>query len=433
MQLLRRISPPAPDADRAARVLLLTLSGGLGGGIERYLTTVEETLRAGGAELTRVDMLEPGVEATPGNRARFVRRALSTARRFGTADSVVVGHANLIPVGAAALRLTRARFGPVLFYGTDIWSMRAADRALLRADPLLHPVTISSYSAGALSTVGVAPILPPGISPAWRTTLLGESSRRRPLPPVPTMLSVFRLADWSGKGAAVLLAALATIRAELGPVRLVLAGQGPAPGALHELVSAHPDTEVVESPADEELARLYATADLFVLCTRTHTPTRGRPASGEGYGIVLLEAQLAGCAVVGPASGGSHDAYQDGVTGQTPVDESAAALTEILRGMLADRARLARTGRRAAEWAEAATRPDDYARLVFTALTGRPAAPTEPPDLPTQPAGRPATAPTRSTPPPARPTQSASRVPPSPGRPSPSGPGSAFPRSRSTP
>ncbi|EIV93324.1 glycosyltransferase family 4 protein [Frankia sp. QA3] len=387
MQLPRHFLASSPVAahDDPARVLLLTVSRGLGGGIERYLTTVEETLRAGGADLLRIDMLEPGVELTAAARARFTLRALETARRFGPADSVVAGHANLIPVAAAALRLTRARFGPVLFYGTDIWGMRASDRAILRADPLLHPVTISSYSAGALSTVGLAPILPPGISPAWRAALLAEASRRRPLPPVPTMLSVFRLADWEGKGAAVLLEAVQSVRATSGPVRLVLAGQGPAPGALHELVSSHPDTELHESPTDEVLARLYATADLFVLCTRTRP--RGPRASGEGYGIVLLEAQLAGCAVVGPASGGSHDAYQDGVTGQTPVDESARALADVLRGMLADRARLARIGRRAAEWAEAATRPDDYARLVFTALTGRSPAAISAGDVPDQPAG----------------------------------------------
>lgn len=401
MQLPRRPPTPTADPDQPARVLLLSISHGLGGGIERYLTTVEETLRAGGAQLARIDMLAPGCDLTPTTRIRYALRALDAARRFGPADSVVSGHANLIPVAAAALRLTRARFGPVLFYGTDIWSMRATDRAILRADPLLHPVTISSYSAGALSTVGLAPILPPGISPAWRATLLGEASRRRPLPPVPTMLSVFRLADWAGKGAAVLLDAVETIRAELGPVRLLFAGQGPAPGALHELVSAAPDTELVESPSDAELARLYATADLFALCTRTRT--RGAQASGEGYGIVLLEAQLAGCAVVGPASGGSHDAYQDGVTGQTPLDESAGALAEVLRAMLADRARLARTGRRAAEWAEAATRPQDYVRQVFTALTGRPPTPARPHELPAQPPALPTSrarpsAPTSPTP-----------------------------------
>jgi len=186
---------------------------------------------------------------------------------------------------------------------------------------------------------------------------------------VPTLLSVFRLDDWVGKGAAVLLEAVESARAAIGPIKLVLAGRGPAPGALHELVSAHPDTELHESPTDAALARLYAAADLFVLCTRTRSHGPGK--SGEGYGIVLVEAQLAGCAVVGPASGGSRDAYQDGVTGQTPTDESAAALENVLLTMLADRARLARIGRRSAEWAEAATRPEDYTRAVFMTLTGR--------------------------------------------------------------
>jgi glycosyltransferase involved in cell wall biosynthesis len=364
-------------------------SRGLGGGIERYLMTVEETLRAGGVDLLRVDMLEPEAELSLATRSRFLLRTLQEARRFGRADSVIAGHANLIPVAAAAARLTRAPLGPVLFYGTDIWTMRWTDRTILRTDPRLRPVTISSYSAGALSTVGLAPILAPGISPAWRTALLGEARRHRPLSPVPTVLSVFRLDDWEGKGAAALLDAVRAVRTELGPVRLVFAGRGPAPGALHELVSADPDTDLQESPSDELLARLYATADLFVLCTRTRSS--GSRPSGEGYGIVLLEAQLAGCAVVGPAYGGSRDAYQDGLTGQTPVDESAEALADVLRSMLVDRARLARTGRRAAEWAEAATRPDDYARLVLTALTGRPPAPPIIPQPRPRPAGLPAT------------------------------------------
>ena len=363
------LASPSLVADQPPRVLLLSPSRGLGGGIERYLTTVEETLRAGGADIVRVDMLEPEAELSLATRARFLLRVLDAARRFGRADSVIAAHANLIPVAAAATRVTHAPLGPVLFYGTDIWGMRWTDRAILRTDPRLRPVTISSYSAGALSRVGLAPILAPGISPAWRTALLAEARRRRPLSPVPTVLSVFRLDDWVGKGAAVLLEAVESARAAVGPIRLVLAGRGPAPGALHELVSAHPDTELHESPTDEALARFYATADLFVLCTRTRS--RGPGQSGEGYGIVLLEAQLAGCAVVGPASGGSHDAYQDGVTGQTPTDESAGALEIVLRAMLTDRARLTRIGRRAADWAEAATRPEDYTRAVFSTLTGR--------------------------------------------------------------
>jgi len=155
-------------------------------------------------------------------------------------------------------------------------------------------------------------------------------------------------------------------------------------GALGDprFVGGHPVT------GSEAHGPAHATADLFVLCTRTRSS--GSQPSGEGYGIVLLEAQLAGCAVIGPAYGGSRDAYQDGVTGQTPVDESAEALADVLRSMLADRARLARTGRRAAEWAEAATRPDDYARLVLTSLTGRPPTLSVIPQPPPQPSDLPA-------------------------------------------
>ena len=74
---------------------------------------------------------------------------------------------------------------------------------------------------------------------------------------------------------------------------------------------------------DHDLAAQFAASDLFVLASRTRS---GRRPCGEGFGLVLLEAQVAGTAVVGPAHGGSPDAYLDGVTGATPRDESAAAL-----------------------------------------------------------------------------------------------------------
>jgi glycosyltransferase involved in cell wall biosynthesis len=256
-------------------------------------------------------------------------------------------------------------------------------------------VTISSFSAGALASLGLARLLPPGVASAWRATLLAEGGRRRPHAPVPTVLSVFPLAAWADKGLSTLLTALAAVRVELGPVRLVVAGRGPAPGALHELLSATPDAELHESPEDEALARLYATADLFALCTRTR-PTGPRPC-GEGYGTVLLEAQLAGCAVVGPAFGGSRDAYQEGVTGATPVDESPRALADVLVGLLSDRARLTRTGRRGAEWAESVTRPQDHRRAVFHTLLDR--APSSPPD-PVVPAGTPPAVTASTSPPP---------------------------------
>ena len=74
--------------------------------------------------------------------------------------------------------------------------------------------------------------------------------------------------------------------------------------------------------SDNELAHELAAADLFVLATQTRS---GRGSVGEGFGLVLLEAQAAGTPVIAPAYGGSHEAYVEGVTGMAPTDESVEA------------------------------------------------------------------------------------------------------------
>jgi hypothetical protein len=72
--------------------------------------------------------------------------------------------------------------------------------------------------------------------------------------------------------------------------------------------------------------------------------------------------------VIGPAHGGSPGAYLDGLTGATPRDESVAALTEVLDGLLRDRGQLAEMGTRGAAWAQASFAPDRYAALAVDRL-----------------------------------------------------------------
>ena len=83
---------------------------------------------------------------------------------------------------------------------------------------------------------------------------------------------------------------------------------------------------------------------------------------------MLIEAQVAGTAVIGPAHGGSPDAYLDGVTGATPRDESVAALARVLDEMVREPARLGDMGERGASWARARFAPDRYAALVVDRL-----------------------------------------------------------------
>ena len=71
----------------------------------------------------------------------------------------------------------------------------------------------------------------------------------------------------------------------------------------------------------------------MVTALATHT-WGNRRSCGEGFRLALLEAQVAGTAVIGPAHGGLPDAYFDGVNGTAPRNESVAALASILENLL---------------------------------------------------------------------------------------------------
>ncbi len=158
------------------------------------------------------------------------------------------------------------------------------------------------------------------------------------------------------KGLPEILDALASI--ERSDVRLVICGSGSAPSELRELLTRFEFCELHENLADNELAVQFANADVFVLATRLQRrPVR----AGEGFGLVLAEAQLAGTPVVAPAFGGCTDAYRQGVTGVAPVDQSSAALESVLRWMLDDSERLKRMSEQAREWATAEFEPGNYA------------------------------------------------------------------------
>jgi glycosyltransferase involved in cell wall biosynthesis len=234
-------------------------------------------------------------------------------------------------------------------------------------------VAVSSFTAGALLPRGLATILPPGLSRAWfgelaraadrvaggREAAATDAAERSG----PGVMTAFRLAEWRDKGLPQLTDALAALGR--GDVRLTVCGSGAPPADLVAHVRRYPWCTLRPGLNDAELAARFAQASLFVLATRTRP---GRHPSGEGFGLVLLEAQVAGTPVVGPAHGGSPGAYLDGITGETPRDESAPALARVLDGLLARPARLAQMGARGAQWARTRFRPDRYAALAVERL-----------------------------------------------------------------
>ena len=346
----------------AARTLLLTPSRGLGGGIERYSATLESVLQASEISYMRLDL--------HGSGARAHASLLAAAKRHVRANSgkarLILAHRTLLPLGIILGRQCSVEGISVLFHGGEVWNRRRGLRQLLEMHAMRQPgiraVAVSNYTAGALSHLRHATVLPPGLSHEWFQTLV-DARRNRGVQRDQAIVTVFRLAAWREKGLPELIRAVASLnRPDLG---VVVCGTGQVPRELETVLSKYPFCHLRVGLSDSELATQLAAAKVFVLATRTRG---GRKSCGEGYGMVLQEAQLAGTPVLAPAYGGSHEAFVEGFSGMAPVDERAETLANALRLLLNDSERLAQMGSYAAKWAYEKLDPTRYADLVLNRL-----------------------------------------------------------------
>lgn len=148
-------------------------------------------------------------------------------------------------------------------------------------------------------------------SPDHRSLALRESWKARG----PVILSVGRLAQEKN----LLLAAHAylAVRVRVPQTRWVIVGDGPLRGMLENLC---PEAVFAGNLEGDDLARHYASADLFLF-----------PSTTETFGNVTLEAMASGLAVVAfrTAAAGMH--IQSGVNGCTlePGDDAAFVASSV--------------------------------------------------------------------------------------------------------
>jgi glycosyltransferase involved in cell wall biosynthesis len=88
----------------------------------------------------------------------------------------------------------------------------------------------------------------------------------------------------------------------------------------------------------------------------------------EGFGIVFLEAALAGRPAIGGRSGGTADAIDEDVTGLLVDPEEPGALTQAIRRLLNDPDLRQRFGRAGEEMARKTYRADAAAGHMRTQL-----------------------------------------------------------------
>ena len=304
----------------------------------------------------------PGAHVVPGDerrisfqgfgraKLRFVLSAMGRARHVAMGRDLIVlaAHPNLAFPAAWMRRVSPRLRTVVMSHGIEVWKPLPILRrgALLKADLVLAP---SGDTARKLEGVQ-------GVSPEKIRTLawplnpdflrMAGAPAGLPLPPAfPEGRVILAVGRWAAseryKGADELIRAVQRLRATVPGLHLVAVGGGDDLPRLQKLAAdlgVADGVHFLTGLTREEIAACYARADVFAL-----------PSTGEGFGLVFLEAMAFAKPVVGAACGGTTDVVEDGVNGLLVPPRDTERLVQALGRLLGDDVLRAELGRRGAE------------------------------------------------------------------------------------
>jgi phosphatidyl-myo-inositol dimannoside synthase len=280
-------------------------------------------------------------------KVRFVSAALRQARAAADAGPCITlaAHPHLA-VPAAWMRVVARRLRTIVVaHGVEVWKPLpyVRRRALTNADVVLAP---SRYTIEQLINVqGVAPnkirLLPWPLGPSFLH--LADAPAGLPLSPgLPSGPVILTVGRWAAseryKGADELIAAVAALSKNYPDAQLVAVGSGDDLPRLRKLAGKSgiaPRVHFFEGLSREQIAACYARADIFAL-----------PSTGEGFGLVFLEAMAFSKPIVGVAAGGATDVIEDGVNGLLAPPGDARALHAVLERLLESESLRHKLGRR---------------------------------------------------------------------------------------
>ncbi len=278
------------------------------------------------------------------NKVRFLAAAYRSACE---PRLILAAHPHLAPV-AWALRVGhRDARCVVIARGIEVWQPLGALRrhALRRADLVLAPSDDTVEHVARVQGVPRKRIrrLPWGLDPDF---LAGSEQRALPRPrEIPmgrVVLAVTRLAaNERYKGIDELIQVMLRLLSEVPDLHLATIGDGDDRPRLQDL-AAHLGISrrviFLGRLEREHLIACYQCCDIFAL-----------PSSGEGFGLVFLEAMAHAKPVIGGAHGGTPEIVEDGVTGYLVRHGDLAQLEHRLWQLLTDEPSRRQMGDRARE------------------------------------------------------------------------------------
>jgi phosphatidylinositol alpha-1,6-mannosyltransferase len=295
------------------------------------------------------------------SKARFIALALRAAAR--KARVVLAGHPNLAPV-VQTMRVAAPRLRTIVCtHGIEVWEPLPTWRRLALRRTRLVLAPSKDTATHVIEQQGVRPerlhVLSWALDPDFET--LGANGLKTKLPRAfpegRVILTVGRwLATERYKGMDTLITALPRLLARWPELQLVAVGSGDDRAWLEELadqngVNLH--VHFLTGLSCDELAACYAACEIFAL-----------PSSGEGFGLVYLEAMFHGKPVIGGAHGGAPEVIQDGGTGYLVPHGDAAQLAISIETLLAEPALAQKMGERGRQRVEREFRFNVFSKSV---------------------------------------------------------------------
>jgi phosphatidyl-myo-inositol dimannoside synthase len=256
----------------------------------------------------------------------------------------IVHAGDLYPQGLTAMMLKKLLALPYIIYchGEEItqtdryrYQPKVRDRIYKNANAV---VANSEFARHNLLRIGVDPHrickITPGVdAKRFRPGAPNiELLRRYGLERKTVILTVARLVP--RKGHRVALEAFASVCGQFPDAHYLIVGTGPEEVRLRQFVrqfGLEGRVTFAGFVSSDDLPDFYNICDVMLLINR-------QEADGdvEGFGIVFLEANAAGKAVIGGRSGGAAEAIIDGTTGYLVNPENPTEVGNILRQLLSD-------------------------------------------------------------------------------------------------
>jgi glycosyltransferase involved in cell wall biosynthesis len=269
-----------------------------------------------------------------GNVIRLAREVRRAAKTDGSVPVVISAHINLLPAAVLARRLAGGRLYLVV-HGIDAWEPTRDPIANACTSQVDDFISVSSVTRRRFlrwshlrQDLGV--VLPNCVDLSAFTP--GPKSpallKRYGLDGRTVIMTLGRLASEERyKGFDELIEILPRLAQKIPNISYMIAGEGQDRARLEQKAQDFGVSDRVVFTgfvSEEEKADHYRLADVYVM-----------PSSGEGFGIVFLEALACGIPVIGSKTDGSRDALLEGELGSlvnpANLDEIEAAILKVLQ------------------------------------------------------------------------------------------------------